>query len=634
MKNKFELISNFVVKSADSSSSERITIEGYANTTSKDRSGDVITESAWVQGGLNSYLKNPILLYNHNYDEPIGEVVDYNVSSKGLQIIAEVSKAAGKTYDLVKDGILRAFSVGFRIKDAEYDQNSDTFVIKDLDLYEISVVSVPANQDSIFSIRKSFEDSTEYDLFKNALITDSQAAEEVNASEVVKRLIETSIAEKLEESVSKLQPNITLEQVEQLIEEKTKKEQSMSVSVGESGAEKLVQELEKRLADSEKSASEALEGLRAELSEKAAEIKALNESKMRFKEKQALDAITTEDKEKAVLLGKITGKGIAGTEFGRNLVTKASGNHFDAGNTGDWEDTLSNNIYQEMRDRLVVEPLFKTLRMNTATMTIPYSGAPLAADAKFIGSAAYGSSDGSSTGTAVKANITDITLQTYKLAAKDSINDEEDEDTILAILPLIRDNLVTRMARKADNTILNSTGTVDTVTVFKGLTTLADDASATVTLTGNLSAAAITATHIHSLRKALGSYGSDPSQVVYVISLDAYYDLINAMASATSAGLTTVDQYGDNATILKGEVASLFGSKIVVSNEFPAKAVDVAWGVAVNMANFIKGELRSLKVDSEYSVVNQNNIIIATRRFGFSPYTPSKGVAVGVYPAS
>ena len=146
---KFELMcKNLQVK--ENSEGNSLTIEGFANTTNKDRVGDVILEEAWTKGGLDNYLKNPIVLAYHDPTQPIGEVVDYAINNKGLHVMAEISKAAGNVYELVKQGVLKAFSVGFKVKDADYDKESDIFVIKDLELYELSVVSIPANADSIW----------------------------------------------------------------------------------------------------------------------------------------------------------------------------------------------------------------------------------------------------------------------------------------------------------------------------------------------------------------------------------------------------------------------------------------------------------------------------------------------------
>ena len=75
-----------------------------------------------------------------------------------------VSEAAEKTHGvqtLIRDGALKSFSVGFRVKDGKYNRDDDSMMITDVELLEISVVSVPCNQDSLFSIRKSFDSDDE-----------------------------------------------------------------------------------------------------------------------------------------------------------------------------------------------------------------------------------------------------------------------------------------------------------------------------------------------------------------------------------------------------------------------------------------------------------------------------------------
>ena len=49
-------------------------------------------------------------------------------------------------------------------------QNRYFFVVKDLELLEISVVSVPMNQDSLFSLAKAFDNEEDYLEFKNHLL--------------------------------------------------------------------------------------------------------------------------------------------------------------------------------------------------------------------------------------------------------------------------------------------------------------------------------------------------------------------------------------------------------------------------------------------------------------------------------
>jgi HK97 family phage prohead protease/HK97 family phage major capsid protein len=164
MTNKmFYLNSSFEAKSI-SKATKSLKIAGYANTTTKDRSGDVVTAEAWAKG-VENFRKNPVMLYQHKHDCPIGRFDKITVDKKGIYVEGTVSEAAEKNFGihtLINDGALKSFSVGFRVKDGKYNRNDDSMLITDVELLEISVVSVPCNQESLFSVRKSFESSDEY----------------------------------------------------------------------------------------------------------------------------------------------------------------------------------------------------------------------------------------------------------------------------------------------------------------------------------------------------------------------------------------------------------------------------------------------------------------------------------------
>lgn len=167
MTNKtFYLNSAFEAKSFKKGS-KSLRIAGYANTTSKDRSGDVVTADAWAKG-VENFRKNPVMLYQHKHDCPIGKIDSIAVDKKGIYVEGSVSEAAEKTHGvqtLIRDGALKSFSVGFRVKDGRYDRENDSMIITDVELLEISVVSVPCNQESLFSVRKSFETDETYKNF-------------------------------------------------------------------------------------------------------------------------------------------------------------------------------------------------------------------------------------------------------------------------------------------------------------------------------------------------------------------------------------------------------------------------------------------------------------------------------------
>lgn len=171
MTNKeFWIDSSFKIKAANEDT-ESIIISGYASTVSKDRAGDVVAAQAWEKdSALTNYLKNPIVLFGHNPDEPVGKMVGYELDEYGLMVDIEVFNVDPRTYKLVKAGALKTFSIGFRLKDYMYDEETTTFIITELELFEISIVSVPCNQDCTFELQKSMRTKGDYETLRKEAI--------------------------------------------------------------------------------------------------------------------------------------------------------------------------------------------------------------------------------------------------------------------------------------------------------------------------------------------------------------------------------------------------------------------------------------------------------------------------------
>lgn len=173
---------------------DKLRISGYANTVDKDRTNDVILPEAWVKG-VENYRRNPVILFQHNHSNPIGKATQITVDKKGLYIEAEISKSDAKIHELIQDGALKAFSVGFQTKDADYDKRTDTMKIKELELLEISVVTVPANQTSLFSVRKSFENDVDYEAYKKNLIKDLEEVDTTKEKAEEKLIVSEEVSD-------------------------------------------------------------------------------------------------------------------------------------------------------------------------------------------------------------------------------------------------------------------------------------------------------------------------------------------------------------------------------------------------------------------------------------------------------
>ncbi|AFQ22301.1 head maturation protease [Pectobacterium phage My1] len=163
-----------------------VIIEGYANVVVKDRAGDVITSSAWNDvAALTNYQKNPIILFGHDHRRPIGKCLELTPDAYGLHIRAEIFKESDPAiFSAVVNEILKTFSIGFRCLEARWDDATEIFVIEKLELYEISVVAVPCNQDSTFSLAKSMN-GQDYLEFRKHFITEQPSEKQLGTLEQI-----------------------------------------------------------------------------------------------------------------------------------------------------------------------------------------------------------------------------------------------------------------------------------------------------------------------------------------------------------------------------------------------------------------------------------------------------------------
>jgi HK97 family phage prohead protease len=133
-------------------------IEGYASTRDLDRTGEIVEPGAFAES-LTEFMANPVLTYMHDWSNPIGKVIDARIDEVGLFIRAEISKTAEKVWKLIREGILRAFSIGYEVVEEKVVDGANH--ILRLRLYEVAVVSIPANRRALFSVAKGLEQGTD-----------------------------------------------------------------------------------------------------------------------------------------------------------------------------------------------------------------------------------------------------------------------------------------------------------------------------------------------------------------------------------------------------------------------------------------------------------------------------------------
>jgi HK97 family phage prohead protease/HK97 family phage major capsid protein len=613
----------------DDDEDQSIMIEGYASTNDKDRHGDVVPAGVWEKG-MQEYVKNPIILAYHNHTMPVGKMVEHKVDDRGLWIKAKISDAAGDVYKLIKKGILSAFSIGFRIKDAEYNTAAEVFLVKDLELHEISVVSVPANQNTLFNLSKSFDNDEEYSLFKQQFAPSSESAKGLESSteangditkewnmdpKQLEQMLADAAAKAAEQTAKALVQAQEKAAAEKAAQEKAEAELQARIKAAvaavtptETGAEKLLAEVEKRFENERAEQKKALEGLEAALKEKASELEAIQKSRMQFTDAKQGE-MSYQDKEKAVLLAKMAGKSLESTKFGGQMVQKY-GAHVPSAT---WELEVSLNMENEVRRRLVIAPTLRAIAMQTNVMTIPVN--PEAGMATWVQNAQFGTSN-SAGGNATHA-LKEITLNAYKVATNEYVAFEEEEDALLAIMPVVRDAMVRRVARAVDKAF--SLGAGAGADPVKGLA--AYDAASAVTLDIS-NADKLTVAKLRDARRDLGAWGLDPSEMIYVVSTEGYFDLLD------DANFQTMDKVGTQATFLTGQIGTVANTPVLVSAEFNSKAAGEVAAIAYAPMNFVVGNQRGLRVDTDDLVETQRRVMVASLRTGLTQITTNNGAGV------
>ena len=638
MEKIFNLTSTFKSHTEDDGS---VMIRGMASTNDFDRAGDSITADAWTKGGLKNFEKNPIILFNHDYNRPIGRATGLKTTENGLELTAKISKAAKDVTELVKDGVLGAFSVGFRVKDADYLEETDGLKIKDAELFEVSVVSVPCNQSATFSLAKSFDSMAEYEEFKKTFTNSdgAQVQKEITMSEETNQPVDLeAFAKKVAEETA---AKIAMKQAEQKAAEeaatkeaeekaaaeaeaKAQQEEEVKQAVAtavESGAERLVQDVEAKIAEKDAEMDEVIKQHAAELKEKSDEIEKMRESKRVFANRDSSD-LASNKKEllEAHILGKITRKGWD-TTFGKNVLQKA-GVTFDATSAAGIDVNVSQAFEEEVRLEQKVAPLFREIQVASGATVLPI--APDTENANFNNTGLEttanlleesGASDNN-------YNVNRVLLQAFRLVSGTFIANDTDEQVVISVLPIITSALARAHAKAIDSAIL--LGNSSFVGLVGGAGTdgsgsfLAADSALVTDPDASGSSDAVTSGNLLSIRSEMGKYGMNPADVAYIVGLDQYYNLI------ADAGFSDVSEVGSDLALKRlGVVGAIYGSPVIATDALAqgTKETGAFTGtaaLAVNVRNYVIPRLKGVSIETDYEVAGQRTAIVASQSLGFN----------------
>ncbi len=384
--------------------------------------------------------------------------------------------------------------------------------------------------------------------------------------------------------------------------------------------QKQVEELQERLEASKTEAEKKVEELQKEFESK------LETRKTSFEdEAPSQDAVAKAKKQGATLYLKSVLAGRSMDSFAEykdvaNIIEKA----IKPADVASWlAEEFSSRVLEELELSLKVEGLFNHVRMPDGRNTFSIPGKSGKAQAYLI---APGDD-------AIESAIASakVSFATQRIKTLIGLTDQADLETVTAIVDLIRQELVMSLARASEHSILRGDVTIadpnDVRKAYDGLLKFARTSGQTVDNGGG----AITAANIAAARRKLGAYGLMVSDLVVLAPVSVAYQMIELDE------VTTIDKYGANATILKGEIARIWGMPIVVSEYIPdtleTDGSDTGAGsttavLIVNKNYYAVADRGNIGIETERKAVSSTTLYVGYRDIDF------KNIAINANPVA
>ncbi len=655
---------------------ERI-IEGWVSTDDLDRYNEITDPQAFKRS-KSTYMKNPVLFFAHEtWRFPIGKILKMQIKEHGVWVQAKISEGADVVWGLIKEEILKTFSFGYKL--LKYDDNEKTGVrtLRDIDLYEISLPPIPANPGAMIELVKSMgieipnlkSMHKEESMTKEELqaITDAMEAKidampkAFTADEAKKAL--SDIHKEVEELKKK--GDISPEALKEL-QEKSSADLMAAVKVLEKKIEttfvtpaKMVHEMAgvdqaKRLGNLEmlSNAEHFKQHIVSADYEKAAARIGLTDQKHLLKELQdASDDLLIVG---ACLGMTKPGPGGVGTiwdilpfglktyqpykrlldEFHKALDTATATEGTEWVPTG-MSGTLLRDI--ELERGLVS----RMQRFNLPTSPYEWPIVTSGATAYIIAEALNDSN--ANTFTQSTPGTSQITFTAQGMGAAVTVSGEIVEDSIIPIIPFIRQELALALSDGEETAIINgdnasthqdtdvaALGSSDIRKIFDGLR-LDALANASVAIGGTLTYALMV-----SILKKADKWAIKPGEAFWLASVDSYY---KALALTQFTGY---DAFGTAAVAQQGQLPWAIGHPMVPSafmrNDLDPNGVNAASDnvhtalMIVNAKGYMIGDRRQSTVETDRIVLTDQTVIVAKQRLDLQKITVSGATpsAIGI----
>lgn len=124
-----------------------------ATFNTPDLTGDIVLPGSFAASIAQHKARGilPPLLWSHDSGAPIGRLTTLKEDRAGLYAEAQLTlevRAAKEAYALLQAGAISGLSFGYNIPKDGAEYRGDNRLLKQIDLHEVSVVSIPMHRDS------------------------------------------------------------------------------------------------------------------------------------------------------------------------------------------------------------------------------------------------------------------------------------------------------------------------------------------------------------------------------------------------------------------------------------------------------------------------------------------------------
>ena len=310
-----------------------------------------------------------------------------------------------------------------------------------------------------------------------------------------------------------------------------------------------------------------------------------------------------------------------------------------AGSGAEWVPTgMSSQIIDDIRLALEVPSLFPSIVMPAKAGSFDYPLRGARQDAYLVSENTSDSGTKIPAGTPPSGKVT-FTAVTHALRMLFSYI--VDEDSLIAIFPLVRAEIVQSIVDARENAYINGqttafdadvTAATDVRKSYNGLRQFAGS-SAVASAQAAVDIATLSLTNLRAIRKKMGRFGAKASALAYITSISAYVQMLSLTQ------VETADKWGSGFTAKAGELAQLDGSPIVISEFMPSNlnASGVYDGSTMTKTGIILANTKAhwgatkpsgLMIESARDIETQQNIVVASQRNDFQRVNaPNSGEA-------